>query len=350
MISIVIPVYNEEDVLPQLFDRLQTAAAQWKMDYEVILVNDGSRDRSNDIMATFHRRDPRWKVLGLSRNFGHQAAISAGIHYTRGDVVVLMDADLQDPPEELQRFLDKWREGYQVVYAIRTKRKENIFKRVAYAAFYRLLKRVASIDIPLDSGDFCVMDRSVVEVLRSLPERVRFVRGLRSWAGFRQTGLAYERQARQAGEPKYTLTKLMKLALDGIFAFSSVPLKLANWAGIGLCAGSLCLLVVLLAWWSLDMEWMGMRPGAALGWTSLCSLILLLSGVQMLILGIIGEYVARVFEEVKGRPPWIIGQALGFSSEQATAGLGWFPTTSVQLAPRAESEMLVPAPSYAKAG
>ena len=343
MISVVLPVYNEEEVLPTLYERLNRAAQTWGQEYEIILVNDGSTDRSAEQLFDIHQRDPRWKVLSFSRNFGHQAAISAGIHYSSGDAVVIMDADLQDPPEELGRFLAKWQEGYQVVYAIRTKRKEGILKRAAYAGFYRVLRRVASIDIPLDSGDFCVLDRSVVEVLRALPERTRFVRGLRSWAGFRQIGVAYERHARQMGAVKYTFSKLVQLALDGIFSFSNTPLKVSGWLGIGLCAASLLLIALLIGWRIADVQVFGMNPNAVVGWTSLCSLILLLAGMQMLVIGIIGEYLARVFDEVKSRPPWIIADACGFDSAEQSSQPGW------HVPDRALATRRLPAP-YARAG
>lgn len=328
MISIVIPVYNEEEVLPRLYSRLTQAADSWGEDFEVIVVDDGSTDSSAEQIEAKSLIDPRWKLLSFSRNFGHQTAISAGIHYAEGDAVVVMDADLQDPPEELGRFLAKWREGYQVVYAIRTRRKEGVVKRAAYAGFYRILKRVASIDIPLDAGDFCVMDRSVVDVLRSLPERSRFVRGLRSWSGFRQIGVEYERHARQAGEVKYTFSKLVRLALDGILSFSNVPLKLSSWLGIGFCGLAGLLIATVIGWWASDVQIFGMHPRNAVGWTSLCSLILLLSGLQMLVLGIVGEYLARVFDEVKARPPWIIARACGFEhgplSQSEARPVGWY--------------------------
>jgi glycosyltransferase involved in cell wall biosynthesis len=324
MISIVIPVYNEQETLLPLFTRLSKAAQAWGEDYEVILVNDGSSDGTSDQLELIHGQDRRWKVLAFSRNFGHQTAISAGIHFSQGDVVAVMDADLQDPPEELHRFISKLREGYQVVYAIRTKRKENLFKRASYKLFYRLLKSVASIDIPLDSGDFCVMDRTVVEVLKAMPERTRFVRGLRCWGGFRQVGIAYERSARYAGSPKYTFFRLVHLALNGILSFSSVPLRLASLAGICLCLLSLVLIVSLVGWALFDVRWFGMQPRDVAGWTSLVSFILLLSGMQLLMLGIIGEYLARVFDEVHARPPWIISHSRGFPAEKQRGEIGWF--------------------------
>lgn len=323
MISIVIPVFNEAQLIPTLYDRLEAAAQTWGDVSEVIVVDDGSTDRSKEMLMELSAKNPRWKVLSFARNFGHQKAIAAGIHYTSGEVVAVMDADLQDPPEELKRFLDKWREGYQVVYAIRTRRKENIFKRMAYAAFYRLLNHIASIDIPLDSGDFCVMDRSIVNVMRALPERTRFVRGLRTWAGFKQTGIKYERHERYAGEAKYTLTSLFKLAFDGIVSFSSLPLKLASWLGVCFCVASFLFIALVLFWRTTGVLIFGMRPSNALGWTSLVSLILFVSGLQMLLIGIIGEYLARVFDEVKGREPWVIADASGFTGPVQFQKIGW---------------------------
>jgi dolichol-phosphate mannosyltransferase len=271
-----------------------------------------------------HRQDPRWKILSFSRNFGHQAAVSAGLFYSQGDVVAIIDADLQDPPEELRRFLEKWREGYQVVYAIRTKRKEGLFKRVCYKLFYRVLRRLASIDIPVDTGDFCVMDRTVVEVLKAMPERTRFVRGLRSWSGFRQVGVAYERSSRYAGASKYTFSQLVRLAVTGILLFSSIPLKLAAWGGVFLCAAAMLSITVMIGWALLDVRFFKMRPRVVAGWTSIVSLILLMSGLQLLALGLIGQYLARIFDEVQGRPPWIIAYALGVAERSSSHNLGWF--------------------------
>ena len=324
MISIVIPVYNEEENIPELYSRITTAAEQWGDDYEVVTVDDGSSDLSLQQLTMIHRRDPRWKVLAFSRNFGHQAAVSAGIFYSHGDVVAIMDADLQDPPEELPRFLAKWREGYHVVYAIRTKRKEGLLKRVSYKIFYYVLHRLGSIDIPVDAGDFCVMDRTVVEVLKAMPERTRFVRGLRSWLGFRQVGVAYERASRHAGASKYTFVKLIRLAVTGMLLFSSVPLKLSAWSGFCLCALSVLSILVMCGWALADVRLFGMRPRDATGWTSIVSLILLMSGLQLMALGVIGQYLARIFDEVQGRPPWIIAYALGFADRSSPHDLGWF--------------------------
>jgi dolichol-phosphate mannosyltransferase len=250
--------------------------------------------------------DPRIKAVGLSRNFGHQAAISAGLTYARGSIVAVMDADLQDPPEELLPFILKIRDGWDVVYAIRTKRKEGIFKRACYSLYYRLLKRLATLDIPLDAGDFCVMRGEVADAINRLPERSRFVRGLRSWVGFRQTGLAYERQARFAGEPKYTFRKLLKLAIDGIINFSYRPLQFIMSIGLALAfcsvAGALFVLVQYAANWTI----LGFNPHQARGWTSLIFVLLFFSAVQLVCLGILGEYIGRLFEEVKQRPVWLV--------------------------------------------
>jgi dolichol-phosphate mannosyltransferase len=336
-------MYNEQAVLGTLYERLTAAARSWGDDYEVIAVDDGSRDGTLAGLSEIHRRDPRWKVLSFSRNFGHQTAVSAGLHYASGDVAAVMDADLQDPPEELNKLLDQWRAGYHVVYAIRANRKEGVLKRAAYAGFYRLLRKLAAIDIPLDAGDFCLMDRAVVDVLASLPERTRFVRGLRCWAGFRQTGVVYDRPARAAGATKYSLGKLVRLAADGIFSFSSAPLKLSSWLGIGCCAASAVLIVALVVWWASNVPLLGMRPGAAVGWTSLFSLVLFLGGLQLLMIGFIGEYLARVFEETKGRPPWVIAGALGFDQSLPRAAVGWYvPDSRAQTRP-------IPA-RFAKAG
>jgi len=327
MISVVIPIYNEAENIPELYCRITSSAAEWGDDYEVVIVDDGSSDSSFQHLERLHRQDPRWKVLSFSRNFGHQVAVSAGLFYSHGDVVAIMDADLQDPPEELSQFLDKWREGYHVVYAIRTKRKEGLLKRVSYKLFYRVLHRLASIDIPVDAGDFCVMDRSVIEVLKAMPERARFVRGLRSWSGFRQVGVAYERASRHAGAPKYTWSHLVQLAITGMLLFSSVPLKLAAWSGFVLCAVSVLSILMMVGWALCDFRLFRMRPRDVAGWTSIVSLILLMSGLQLLALGVIGQYLARIFDEVQGRPPWIIAYALGFADRSSPHDLGWFVDT-----------------------
>lgn len=312
MISLVIPVFNEQDNIRSLYDRVTATADAWGEDYEVVVIDDGSRDATSALLTEVCLNDHRWRVLGFSRNFGHQAAVSAGLEHARGDAVAVLDGDLQDPPEVLAGMLQKWREGYHVVYAVRRQRKENVLKRCAYSVFYRLMRRVSSIDVPLDSGDFCVMDRVVVDVLRVLPERTRFVRGLRSWAGFRQIGYEYERHARQKGESKYTLGRLFGLAASGLVSFSSLPLRLASWLGMGLCLLSLTLIGILGIWWATELQIAGIHPANAAGWTSIVSLVLLVTGLQMLMTGVVGEYIARIFDEVKGRPGWVIARAVNF--------------------------------------
>ncbi|HRS96417.1 MAG TPA: glycosyltransferase family 2 protein [Candidatus Latescibacteria bacterium] len=315
MISVVIPCYNEEEVLPQLFARLGAAAETWGEEYEILLVDDGSRDATWQLILEQHARDERWRGISFARNFGHQTAISAGIHYARGCAVILMDADLQDPPEQLHRFIAAWRDGNDVVYAIRATRKENILKRAAYKAFYRVLRRLASIEIPLDSGDFCLMDRKVVDVLNAMPERNRFVRGLRSWAGFRQLGLEYNRDARAAGEVKYTLRKLIKLALDGVVSFSTTPLRMATYLGFVVSFFALLGAAVTILQ-RIFVEWFT-RIGFPYvpGFYALFTSMLFLGGVQLISLGIIGEYLGRIFDEVKGRPLWTIRETAGLEMD-----------------------------------
>ncbi|MDP6443655.1 MAG: glycosyltransferase family 2 protein [Pirellulaceae bacterium] len=311
MISIVLPIFNEQESLPLLHERLGKVLAEIAEPYEVIVVNDGSTDGTAAQLDALHREDERWKYVSFSRNFGHQTAVTAGLHYSSGEVVVVMDADLQDPPEVVPLLLEKWREGNEVVYAVRRNRQEGWLKRAAYSVFYRLMNRVASIEIPLDAGDFCLMDRRVVDVLNSMPERSRYVRGMRSWVGFRQTGVEYDRPARQAGDAKYTWRELFGLAFDGILSFSHTPLRIASWVGIGLCGVSMLLVALVCAWWASGVHIGGMHPRASVGWTSLMCGMLLLSGLQMLLMGVLGEYLARMFDEVKNRPLWVVSRTCG---------------------------------------
>lgn len=311
MISIVIPIFNEEEILQQLYDRLVGAAPLWKEDYEIILVDDGSSDNSLEIMRGFVAQNSHFRVLKLSRNFGHQPAISAGIKKAKGDAVIVMDGDLQDPPEELPRFLEKWREGYHVVYAIRTKRKEGFFKKMAYKTFYRILARVSDIDIPIDSGDFCVMDRKVVNALNiEMPENIRFVRGLRAYAGFKQIGVAYERAERAGGEVKYTFRKLVKLAVDGIFDFSTFPLRLATYFGLLISIPSFILGVFFIIHRLLKFKIFGYSPEDTPGMATLAVAMFFLGGVLLVILGVIGEYLGRIYIEVKKRPFYLIEEEI----------------------------------------
>jgi dolichol-phosphate mannosyltransferase len=310
-LSVVLPCYNEAPVLDQLYDRLSSEANTWDLSYEVVIVDDGSEAETWEKLEDLHQRDDRWKLIRLSRNFGHQTAISAGLYYASGDAVAIMDADLQDPPEVVGRFIEKWREGYEVVYAIRRNRKEGIWKRLAYRTFYRALARVSQPQIPIDSGDFCLMDRQVVDLINAMPEENRFVRGLRAWAGFRQTGVEYERQERAEGDPKYTLSKLVKLAIDGLFSFSTFPLRLATYLGFAVSLIAF-LGVVFTLGQGLFPEWFaefGLEPVP--GYTTIVISILFLGGVQLLCLGIVGEYVGRVYDEVKKRPLWVVQETVG---------------------------------------
>ncbi len=304
VISVVIPVYNEAPNLQVLFERLQRVLDTIGCSWEIVFVDDGSIDTGVRFLRELASTDARITLVELSRNFGHQIAISAGLEYARGEGVIIMDADLQDPPEVLPQFIDKWREGYDVVYAIRQKRKERLFKRVAYAVFYRLLKQLATVDIPLDAGDFCIMDRRVVDLLLSMPERNRFVRGIRSWIGLKQVGLAYERQARNAGKSKYGFRRLLYLALDGLVSFSFVPLRMIAVLGFGISGVSLGLAL----FYALKRLLVGLSPP---GFASLMVANFFFAGVQLITLGVIGEYVGRIFIEVKRRPLYVVRRVVG---------------------------------------
>jgi glycosyltransferase involved in cell wall biosynthesis len=310
-LSLVIPCYNEGRVLPFLKERLLRSLPELKLSWEAILVDDGSRDDTFQQLAAMHAADPRFKVISFSRNFGHQTAVFAGLSHAKGDYVAVMDADLQDPPEFLATCLAKLNEGYDVVYAVRRQRKENLFKRACYAVFYRLLKFVAEVEIPLDSGDFCVMRQCVVSVLRQMPEHDVFVRGLRAWSGFRQTGIEYNRAARAAGETKYPFRKLVRLAMDGVFAFSAFPLRLATYLGFASLTISLAAVVLVVLWKIFNFQLFGHYPSEVPGWTSVVCLILFMGGIQFLILGVMGEFIGRIYNEVKQRPRWIIRETCG---------------------------------------
>ncbi|MGH9040467.1 MAG: glycosyltransferase family 2 protein [Acidimicrobiia bacterium] len=297
-LSIVVPVYNEEESLTALYERLAPVLASIGS-YEIIFVDDGSADRSREIAGGLAGRDPAVRLLPFSRNFGHQAALSAGLDHARGDAVVFIDADLQDPPELLPTLVEQWEAGHDVVYAVRRSRDEGVFKRASAGLFYRMLRAVADVDIPVDTGDFCLIDRRVADVLRNLPEKNRFLRGLRSWAGFRQIGVPYDRPARHAGEKKYTLGKMVKLGLDGIMAFTSLPLRLACWLGFLTTGGGLAFLAFTLVARLTNRSFVD-------GWHSLVTIILLIGGMQLIVLGVLGAYLARIYEEAKHRPIYVI--------------------------------------------
>jgi glycosyltransferase involved in cell wall biosynthesis len=312
LISVIIPVYNERGNLDALITRIHPILnTVTNHEFEIIFVDDGSRDGSSEMLDALNTRDPRHKVIHFSRNFGHQSALLAGLDATSGRAVVLMDGDLQDPPELIEQFIAKWKEGYEVVYAIRTQRKEPAWKRWSYAAFYRIMKIIAEVDIPLDAGDFCLMDYQVVESLAAFHERNKFLRGLRSWVGFRQTGIKYERDLRYAGTPKYSLRKLISLALSGYIGFSSLPLRLAAWLGLFFAGAGF----VLTIWVIFDKL---TNAGVPQGWASTTAVILVVGGVQLVMLGVIGEYLGKVYDEVRQRPHYIIRSRIGFSEKSIT--------------------------------
>ena len=326
-ISIIVPCFNEEAVLPELFSRVGLVAEAWGMECEFVCVDDGSKDRTWELLKAQNQKDPRWRCLAFARNFGHQTAVSAGLFYAGGDAVVVMDGDLEDPPEEIARLLEKWHEGYEVVYAVRQKRKAGWYKRLCYWAFYRIMARLVAFEIPLDTGDFCLLSRRVVETINAMPERNRFVRGLRAWSGFRQTGVTYERAARFAGDTKYSFSKLVKLATDGLFSFSIVPLRMATFFGLSVSAVAFFGAVVTLIQkiFATQLARVGLAPTA--GFPTIVISILFLGGVQLICLGILGEYIGRIYEEVKGRPLWIL---------RDSAGLALKPTTQATSMPRHE--------------
>jgi dolichol-phosphate mannosyltransferase len=311
-LSVVIPVYNERENLKNLTSRLQATLKSISVDsFEVLYVDDGSRDGSDAILDAISAADPRYKVLHFSRNFGHQAALQAGLDAATGDAVVLMDADLQDPPELLGKLVAVWQQGFDVVYAVRKGRKEALWKRFCYQLFYRSLRFIAEIDTPIDAGDFCLMDRRVVDTLVSLREQNRFLRGLRSWVGFRQTGVEYEREARKAGAPKYTLRKLIRLAVSGYVGFSSLPLRIAAWLGLAAAVAGF-----LVSIWVIASRLAS--PTVPQGWASTTAVILFIGGVQLMVLGVMGEYLSRVYDEVRRRPLYIVRSQTGISNPSGT--------------------------------
>ena len=312
LISIVIPCLDESEVLPETLARLSAfARAQSGCDFEIIFVDDGSCDATLAILAEAATRDDRLRVISFSRNFGQQIAVTAGIDVARGDAVVLMDSDLQDPPEVVAQMIARWREGFDVVYGTRASRPgDSWFKRASAAAFYAVIDRLSEVPIPADTGDFRLMSRPVVEILRHMPERHRFLRGMVAWTGFRQTSIRYDRPERFAGETKYPLTKMVRYALDGILSFSIKPLQLA----IGLGLVTVCLSVAgifyalfLRIFTSVWVE----------GWTALMIAVLFLGGVQLLSLGIIGEYIGRIYGEVQRRPLYVVRDRIGFAADPA---------------------------------
>jgi dolichol-phosphate mannosyltransferase len=312
LVSLVVPVYNEAGVISAFYQRARQALeAIDGIRHEIVFVDDGSSDGSFQQLAGFAAENPRVRVLKLSRNFGHQIAITAGIDHSRGDCVVIIDADLQDPPELVASMVDRWRQGFDVVYGVRSEREgESAMKLATASAFYRLLRRLTSIDIPENVGDFRLMSRRVVEQLRLLREKDRFVRGLVSWVGFRQTGVHYVRDRRQGGETKYPYRKMIKFAFDGITSFSTVPLKLATWTGY-----AAALLAVLYLFSVFVQKLLGYTIE---GWATIMVAMLFMGSVQLICLGILGEYLGRIFNEVKSRPMYIVEEDLASGADART--------------------------------
>jgi polyisoprenyl-phosphate glycosyltransferase len=303
--SVIVPVFNEQEVIGVCHAELRGVMDRTGKPYEIIFVNDGSTDRTAVILRTLARHDRRVRVLGLSRNFGQQIAISAGIDRARGRAVIIIDADLQDPPGVIPDLIAKWETGFEVVYGRRTVReKESAFKRASAWLFYRFLRRLSGVPIPADAGDFRLLDRTVCDALKSMPERHRFLRGLVSWTGFRQTEVPYQRRKRRAGTSKYPLWKMIGFALDAVTSFSHKPLRIASLLGILVSgAGFLYLLYSLIRF---------LAGQAVEGWTSLVALLIVFNGFLFLIVGVLGEYVGRIYDEVKGRPLYIVNETIGF--------------------------------------
>lgn len=307
MISIIIPVYNEEKIIQELLERLKNSIKNIGL-YEIIFVDDGSTDKTRGIILESMREIPEIKYIRFSRNFGHQIAITAGLKNASGQAAVIIDGDLQDPPELIPDFIKKWHEGARIVYAIRKKRKENIFKRASYSIYYRILAKIANINIPLDSGDFCLIDREAIDFLNALPEHNRFIRGLRSWTGFESAGIEYERDARFAGETKYTFGKLVKLALDGVTGFSVVPLRLAVYLGFAFAIFAFIFglaIIIRKIFFFIDVD----------GWASLSVIVLFMAGIQLAVIGILGEYIGRIYIEAQNRPFYVIKETVGFNKK-----------------------------------
>ncbi len=322
-ISVVAPVYNEEEVLPELYRRVRAVMEQTGETWELVLVDDGSRDRSAAIIADLHAADSRVTGVSFSRNFGFQIAVTAGLDHAQGDAVILTDADLQDPPEVYPQMIAKWREGFDVVYGVRTSREgETLFKLATAKIFYRLIYRITSVNIPLDTGDFRLIDRRVVNAVRHMPERNRFLRGMIPWVGFRQTGIEYQREARFAGESKFSsVSQMLPFAVDAVTSFSYFPLRIATYLGfaIALISGLAILTVILLRLFGPSTPLLGQA-------TTLVA-VLFLGGVQLISLGIIGEYLGRIYDEVKGRPLYLVDKKWNFAepadeTQQESVGFG----------------------------
>ena len=320
LLSVVVPCFNEKDVILLTYQRLIDVLGQKDFGLQVVLVDDGSQDGTSEIVADISKRDPRVKTILLSRNFGHQAAVCAGLADADGDAAVVMDADLQDPPEAVIQMIEKWLNGADVVYGIRTKRKESLLMRACYKTFYWVFQWLANIEAPLDAGDFSLIDRKVLDVINQLPEKNRYFRGLRAWSGFRQAGIAYERQVRAAGFTKYPIRKLIELAKDGIFNFSTVPLTGVFYIGMLMSSVSFIVLFLVLIFRIFDIPIFGMKPSDVQGYSSTILTILLMGGIQLVSIGVLGEYIGRIYYETKNRPTYVIRETI-VSQNQATSAV-----------------------------
>ena len=310
-ISYVIPIFNEEENLNKTISRIKSSFEQnCLISYEIIFVDDGSTDNTLNIIKSYIDKAYPITCISLTRNFGHQAALTAGLNYAKNDLVAVLDGDLQDPPEVINSFLSYINNGYDVVYGVRKKRKEIFYKVFAYKTFYQILSKLSNIEIPLDSGDFCLLTKKSLNAINSIPEKNRFIRGIRSYIGLKQIGVSYERDARYSGEPKYTFNKLLKLASDGIFNFSDKPLKITSAIGILISFSSLIVIVALIIQNLFSIEILGYSPNDIPGYTSIIISNIFISGIQLFALGIIGEYVSRIFLETKNRPAYLIREII----------------------------------------
>jgi polyisoprenyl-phosphate glycosyltransferase len=313
-LSVIVPCFNEAPVIGETHERLSAVLDGLGQPFEILYVDDGSRDDTLTRLKTIQAGDPRVRILALSRNFGHQMAVTAGLDHARGAAVVIIDADLQDPPELIADMLALWREGNDVVYGMRTEREgESRFKLASARAFYRLLNAISAIPIPRDTGDFRLMDRTVVDAVRAMPERDRFLRGMVAWAGYRQRALPYRRAPRAAGQTKYPLFRMVRFAADGILSFSTAPLRLAVWLGLFTCVLAMLGILYALVLRLFTENWVE-------GWTLAFVAMLFIGGVQLVVLGIIGEYIGRIYGETKKRPLYLVAEKLGFGEEARASG------------------------------
>ncbi len=313
-ISVAVPVYNEIESLPELYDRVKAVLDDLGEPWELILIDDGSTDGSSEWIEAISVDDPHVRPVIFARNFGHQIAVTAGMDFSQGRAVIIMDSDLQDPPELISDLVEKWREGYEIVYAVRTEREgETWFKKTTAALFYRLINRITDVEIPLDTGDFRLMDRQAVDALSQMRERHRFPRAMAAWVGFRQTGVPYKRAARFAGETKYPFRKMLRLALNAITGFSYFPLQIATYLGFFTAGVSIIAIPIVIAFRLVGSP-------AFLGQATTLIAVLFLGGVQLISLGILGEYIGRIYDEAKGRPLYIVRNPISLEDKKSSKG------------------------------